>query len=267
MTMTSKYGPWGIVAGGSDGVGAAFARGMAARGLNVVLVARRASVLEASADEIRAQYGVEVRTVALDLSAPDALAELEHATSDLETGLFVYNAGGDDRSTAFLDKDLGTHLELVRRNCVSVLEAAYRFGGPMVARGQGALVLVTSGAAWAGGATLAAYGATKAFDLILAESLWAEWRGSGVDVLGLVLGPTDTPSLRRVLDAKGGSYGALADPGDVADEALDHLADGPTWICGSANPAGGSPLGALSRRDAVLAMSRGASASSAKPPR
>jgi uncharacterized protein len=211
--------------------------------------------------------GVQVAAVPLDLSAPTALSELEHATSDLQVGLFVYNAGGDDRSAAFLDKDLDTHLELVRRNCVSVLEAAYRFGGPMVARGQGALVLVTSGAAWAGGATLAAYGATKAFDLILAESLWAEWRDSGVDVLSLVLGPTDTPSLRRVLDAKGGSYGALADPGAVADEALDHLADGPTWICGSANPVGGSPLGALSRRDAVLAMSRGASASSGKPPR
>jgi hypothetical protein len=49
---------------------------------------------------------------------------------------------------------------------------------------------------------------------------------------------------------------------DVAEEALEHLADGPTWICGGANPAGGSPLGTLSRRDAVLAMSRGASARS-----
>lgn len=260
-TVSSEYGPWGIVAGGSDGVGAAFARGMASRGINVVLVARRAPVLEASAADIRARYGVEVRTVPLDLSAPGAMSDLEQATSDLEVGLFVYNAGADDHSAAFLDKDLGAHLELVRRNCVSVLEAAYRFGAPMVARGRGAVVLVTSGAAWAGGATLATYGATKAFDLILAESLWAEWRASGVDVLGLVLAATDTPSLRRVLDAKGGSYGALADPGDVAEEALDHLADGPTWIWGD-NPAGGSPFGAMSRRDAVLAMSRGASATS-----
>jgi uncharacterized protein len=262
MAVKSKYGPWGIVAGGSDGVGAAFARAMASRGVNVVLVARRVPVLEASADEIRARYGVEVRTVPLDLSAPGAIAELASVTSDLEVGLFVYNAGGDDRSAAFLDKDLGTHLDLVRRNCTSVLEAAYRFGAPMVARGRGAVVLVTSGAAWAGGATLAAYGATKAFDLILAESLWAEWRASGVDVLGLVLGATDTPSLRRVLDAKGGSYGELADPTDVAEEALDHLTDGPTWIVGSKGPAVSSPVGALSRRDAVLAMSRGASASS-----
>ena len=103
MTVTSKYGPWGIVAGGSDGVGVAFARGMAARGINVVLVARRVSVLEASADEIRERYGVEVRTVPLDLSDPGAMSELARVTSDLEVGLFVYNAGGDDRSAAFLE--------------------------------------------------------------------------------------------------------------------------------------------------------------------
>jgi short-subunit dehydrogenase len=259
-TLASAYGPWGVVAGGSDGVGAAFAHAIAARGMNVVLVARRVPVLEELADDIRARRGVEVRTVALDLSALDAMAKLEAATSGLEVGLFVYNAGGDELSSAFLDKELAAHLKLVNRNCVSVLEAAYRFGAPMVARGRGGMVLVTSGAAWAGGATLAAYGATKAFDLILAEGLWAEWRGSGVDVLALVLGRTDTPSLRRVMDAKGEPYGLLADPADVAEEALSHLADGPTWIYGSASPDGGAPTAGLSRRQAVLMMSRGATA-------
>ena len=252
------YGPWGIVAGGSDGVGAAFAREMAARGVNVVLVARRVPVLEAFAVDLREKYGVEVRPVALDLSAPGTLAELERATADLEVGLFVYNAGADDRSGPFLDKDLDAHLEMVHRNCASVLEAAYRFGAPMVSRGRGGMVLVTSGAAWAGGATLATYGATKAFDLILAESLWAEWRTSGVDVLALVRGRTDTPSHRRMLKASGGPTAGLADPDEVAAEAFDHLADGPTWICGSADPTAGSPFGALSRREAVLAMTRGA---------
>jgi len=262
--MTSKYGPWGIVAGGSDGVGIAFAHAMAAQAINVVLVARRVPVLEASADELRAKHGVEVRTVALDLSAPGALAQLAAATGDLEVGLFVYNAGGDDQMARFLDRDLESHLDLVQRNCASVLEAAYRFGAPMVARGRGGVVLVTSGAAWAGGVGLAGYGATKAFDLILAEGLWAEWRSGGVDVLGLVLGRTDTPSMRRVLDAHGGAQGEFADPADVARAALDHLADGPTWIFGSADPAGGSPFGAMRRRDAVLAMSRGASAKGAE---
>ncbi len=257
--LTKTCGPWGVVAGGSDGVGSAFAHGMAARGMDVVLVARRAPVLDALAHEIRALHDVEVRTVALDLSGSDALAELERATSDLEVGVFVYNAGGDDRSAAFLDKDLDAHLALVQRNCSSVLEAAHRFGAPMVARGRGAVVLVTSGAAWAGGATLATYGATKAFDLILAEGLWAEWRAHGVDVMGLVLGRTDTPSLRRVLGDKGAPLGDMADPVEVAEEALEHLGDGPTWIYGADDPTGGSPFGGLNRRDAVLLMSRGAS--------
>jgi len=91
-------------------------------------------VLAASADDIRARYGVEVAAVPLDLSAPDAMSELEQATAGLEVGLFVYNAGADDHSAAFLDKDLGAHLEMVRRNCVSVLESAHRFGAPMVQR-------------------------------------------------------------------------------------------------------------------------------------
>jgi short-subunit dehydrogenase len=261
--MTSKYGPWGIVAGGSDGVGVAFAHAMASQGVNVVLVARRVPVLDASAAELRAQHGVEVRTVALDLSASDAISQLTDATRDLEVGLFVYNAGSDDRMGAFLERDLEAHLNLVHRNCASVLEAAYRFGAPMVARGRGGMVLVTSGGAWAGGAGVAAYGASKAFDLILAESLWAEWRTSGVDVLGLVLGKTDTPSMRRVFEAHGDSLGKLADPDDVAREALTHLADGPTWIYGSDDPAGGSPFGAMRRRDAVLAMSRATSTATA----
>jgi uncharacterized protein len=254
--LTSTYGPWGVVAGGSDGVGAAFAHAMAARGMNVVLVARRVPVLEAFADEVRARHGVEVRTVALDLSTSTAVSDLVAAVSDVDVGLFVYNAGGDDRSAAFLEKDLDTHLSLVHRNCTNVLEAAYRFGGPMVARGRGAMVLLSSGAAWAGGAHLSAYGATKAFDLILAEGLWAEWAGRGVDVLGLVLPATDTPSMHRVLGSAG-SARPLADPNDVANEVLDHLADGPTWIFGADQPTGGSPLGAVSRRDAVVMMSGG----------
>ena len=258
--LADRYGAWGVVAGGSDGIGASFAHEMASRGLNVVIVARRVPVLDAIADDIRHRHGVEVRTLSLDLSASDAVAELARATSDLKIGVFVYNAGGDDRSAAFLDKDIETHLALVRRNCDSVLEAAYRFGSPMVARGRGAMVLVTSGAAWAGGVTLATYGASKAFDLILAEGLWAEWRTRGVHVLGLVLSATDTPSLRRVLEGHTGSYGELADPDDVARVALDHLADGPTWVWGSDEPTGGSPFGSLSRRDAVLAMSQGSSA-------
>jgi short-subunit dehydrogenase len=262
----AKYGPWGIVAGGSDGTGIAFGHEMAARGINVVLVARREAVLTAAAGEIGSAHGVAVRTVTLDLATPGAITELAEATSGLEVGLLVYNAGADDAPGPFLGKDLPAHLSMVQRNCASVLEAAHRFGAPMVRRGRGGLIVVTSGAAWAGGADMATYGASKSFDLILAEALWAEWRPSGVDVLALVLGKTDTPALRRLLEAAGQPDDGLASPQDVARTALDHLGDGPTWLYGSPEPAGASPLGALPRRTAVQTLSHRAPASARPSP-
>jgi uncharacterized protein len=121
ITVATDYGPWGVVAGGSDGVGVAFGHQMAARGSDVVLVARRAGVLEGAAREIRDRHGVAVRTVTLDLSAPRAIEALAAATSDLEVGLLVYNAGADDRPGAFLAKDLAAHLAMVHGSPLGAL--------------------------------------------------------------------------------------------------------------------------------------------------
>src|SRR5689334_2958912 len=176
--FATRYGPWGLVAGASDGTGAAFAEELAARGVNVVLVARRRPLLEALA----ARLDVETRVVELDLSRDDAARTLAEATEDLDVGLFVYNAGADSGNATFLAQDVEDLLALTRRNCDTVLECSHRFGARLVGRGRGALVLVSSGAAWVGGSHVAAYGATKAFDLVLAEALWAEWREHGVDV-------------------------------------------------------------------------------------
>jgi short-subunit dehydrogenase len=251
-----RYGPWAVIAGASDGIGAAFARHLAVRGVRVVLVARRMPQLE----EVAAALDVETRTVVVDLGADDAAAELAAATDDLEIGTFVYNAGADPHSTLMLDTPLADLRSLVRRNCDTVLEATYHYGGRMVARGSGGVVLVTSGAAWAGARYIATYAATKAFDLVLAEGLWAEWRDRGVDVLSIVLGATDTPSLRRLLARHGGDFGPLADADAVALEALEHLADGPTWSVGMPDPMGPSPLATLPRREAVRLMSEGSAA-------
>lgn len=251
-----KYGPWAIVAGASDGTGAAFAEQLADRGVNLVLVARRQALL----DELAARLPTESRVVVLDLSIPDAGQRLAGATADLDVGLLVYNAGADAHGTPFLTQPIDDLRALVRRNCLTVLDACYDVGTRLVARGRGGVILVTSGAAWCGGANIAAYGGTKAFDLVLAEALWAEWGPQGVDVLALVLGATDTPSLQRLLAATGGSFGELARPEDVVRDALDHVGDGPTWICGMPDPQGGSPFGAMPRRQAVELMSQGSAA-------
>jgi len=252
-----RYGPWALVAGASEGIGASFARQLAAQGINLVLVARREGPLDALAGDLRDGHGVETRVVSLDLSARGAEANLFAATADLEVGLLIYNAGADEHAATFLDVTVDEWAAMVRRNCAIPLLAAHHYGRGMVDRGRGGVLLVTSGAAWAGGGRLATYGATKAFDLVLGEALWAEWRGHGVDVLSLVVGATATPALHRLLNQQGTTLDGLAEPDDVARAGLEHLAEGPTWSMGMPDGGGGSPFDGLSRRDAVLAMTAG----------
>jgi short-subunit dehydrogenase len=245
MEFADRYGPWALVAGASEGVGASAARLLGQRGINVVLVSRREALLRDVAETVPSS----TRRVVLDLSEPTAGDELQRATADLEIGLLVYNAGADPNMSRFLDKPLNVWQAMLTRNCATVMASAYHFGGLMARRGRGGLVLVTSGAAWAGGSHLAVYGATKAFNLILAESLWAEFESSGVDVLAMVLGQTDTPALRSLLGGR--EVDGLADPDDVARDMLDNLANGPTW------PPDTSPLGSMPRRQAVELMTEG----------
>jgi short-subunit dehydrogenase len=247
MEFAEKYGPWAVVAGASEGVGASVARLLGERGVNVVLVSRRPAVL----DEVAATVKTSTCTVGLDLSLADADRRLADAAEGLDVGLLVYNAGADPFSSRFLEQPLESWAALVRRNVDTVLGVCHRFGSAMAARGRGGIVLVTSGAAWAGGAYLAAYGASKAFNLILGEALWAELKPLGVDVLSMVLGPTDTPAFRRVLNGR--DFDGVADPGDVARDMLDSLSDGPTW------PPDGSPFGPMPRRQAVELMTNASS--------
>ncbi|MGN6475172.1 MAG: SDR family NAD(P)-dependent oxidoreductase, partial [Mycobacteriales bacterium] len=130
--VAERYGPWAVVAGASDGTGAAFATEIASHGINVVLVARRKALLE----ELAARLPVETRVVVLDLSESTAIADLLDATRDLEVGLLVYNAGADSVNRAMLAWQLDELRALIQRNCTSVLEASYGFGGEMVKRGR-----------------------------------------------------------------------------------------------------------------------------------
>jgi len=245
MDFAEKYGPWAVVAGASEGVGSSVARLLGERGVNIVLVARR----QAALDDVAATVHAETRTVALDLSGDNADQGLARATADLDVGLLIYNAGADPNASRFLDRPLSTWQELVRRNVNTVLGACHHFGLGMAKRGKGGIVLVTSGAAWVGGDYLAAYGASKAFDLVFGEALWAELRPLGVDVLSIVLGATDTPAFRQVLHGR--EFPGMADPEEVARQILDNLAEGPTY------PPDGSPFGGIPRRQAVEMISQG----------
>jgi len=262
--FADRYGPWALVAGASEGVGAAYARAMAERGLNVVLLARRQAALDEVAAAIRADTGADTRTVAVDLSLDGAMETIVKETAGLDIGMVMYCAGADPNYEPFLANPVETALAMVERNCVVPLRICHHFAAPMQARGKGGIVLLSSAAGLYGAANMVAYGATKAFDTVMAEALWAELHGKGVDVLALVLGATDTPALRRLMVRRG----ALSDLDDTAPipgatpldqvvtEAIANLSNGPTWFASDQLRESARQLGAFTRSDAVKAMLR-----------
>jgi short-subunit dehydrogenase len=260
--FSERYGNWAVVAGASDGVGLAFAQAMAQRGVNVVLISRRTTLLDQVAGDIRRQWSVDTRTLTVDLAADDGADAVMAGTSDLDVGMLVYCAGADPNFVPFLDAPVTAAESMVRRNCLVPVQLCHHFAPAMVERGHGGIVLVTSGAALVGARRMVAYGASKAFDLVMGEALWAELHQAGVDVLSLVLGVTDTPALRRLLAERGNLASAddgtpipgAASPEDVVSEALEHLAHGPTHFVGDMLREGSKALGGMARSDAARVM-------------
>lgn len=255
--FASRYGPWALVLGGSEGIGEAFAHQVAAEGVNLVLVARREEPLLRTADAVRAGApGVDVRTAAIDLTADDMLDRITAVTGDLDVGLVVYNAGATHGVPRFLDGPVEERLALVALNCVGPVQVAHHFGARMVERGRGGMIFLTSMAAVCGAARTATYSATKAFDLVLAEGLWAELAPQGVDVLALVAGATRTPAMARSGAHIGTEEFPGMDPDEVAREGLTNLTHGPTWIAGEGNRGAYELLRALPRAEVVNLMSQ-----------
>jgi uncharacterized protein len=236
--FSEKYGPWALVVGASDGVGALFAERLADEGVNVAVVARRQHVLDEVAAGIRERTNAETRTFAIDLTDPDASQRIIEATDDLEVGMLVYCAGGDPNYQPFLANPVSAAEDLLQRNCLVLMRLCHHFAGQMVERHRGGIVNFTSGAALAGGRNMVAYGATKAFDMVFTEGLWVELHDKGVDVLGLVLGMTDTPALRK-LEFERGRLASIDEvpegavtAASVVDEAFANLGNGPTIATG-----------------------------------
>ncbi len=183
-----RYGPWAVVTGASDGIGEAFARQLAASGLHLVLVARRAPRLEALAAELQQAHGTRCRVIAADLAEPDAVYRLSADTADLDIGLLVA-AAGFGTSGALLDAELGPELQMADLNCRSVTAQAWHFGARFARRGRGGVVFMSSLLAFHGVPRAAHYAATKAYVQSLAEGLRVEWAPLGVDVIASAPGP------------------------------------------------------------------------------
>lgn len=227
MVDTRRYGPWAVIAGGSEGMGPCFAEQLAADGFNLVLLARKVGPLEETAASVRkVAPDVDVRTLSVDLTDPDVVAKIRPPTDDIDVGLLIYNAGANAYGTHFLDGELSRFQTVIDLNVGGRLALCHHFGGFMKERGRGGIMLVGSVAGYTGAPYTLIYNAAKAFSRTFAEGLWYELRPYGVDVVEFVVGGVKTPAMAR----RGMRFGpGVSEPADVAREGLEHLADGPVW--------------------------------------
>lgn len=235
MKLSEKYGKIALVAGASEGLGAAFARYLAAEGMDLVLVARRPGPLHELAEEIRNQYRVNVQPLSCDLATAEATAEIMQQLNGKEIHLLVYNAALSYIGK-FEESDPSHNLQIARANMLTPQELVHALGKSMLARNKGAIVLMASLAGFQGSGYLAAYAASKAFNRIFAESLWYEWKHRGVDVMACCAGATGTPNFIRTQPEKTSPFAPkVQTPEAVVRECFQHLGKKPSIITGRGN--------------------------------
>lgn len=223
--FATRYGPTALIAGGSEGVGASYADLLAGRGIDLVLIARNAGRLEATAASLRSTYPKrKIDILAADLTDPATPAMLAETLADREIGLLVYNAGSNWINDDFLNTSIDHARTLTALNATTPMELAHHFGGLMRQRGRGGIIIVSSLAYLVGAPQIAVYSAAKAFSTTLGEALWFELKPHGVDVLVHALGSVDTPFIKRTFPE---AYGRGAKPEDMARSGLQALGNGP----------------------------------------
>jgi short-subunit dehydrogenase len=235
MSLTQKYGQVALVAGASEGIGAAFSRLLAAGGMDLVLIARRKEPLDQLASSLTKSYSVHTMTLCQDLSDPGAAKHIKDAVHNMEISMVVYNAALSFIGP-FENNSLEHNNQIAHANMITPMNMIQLFGEPMLKKGRGAMILMASLAGFQGSGYLAAYAATKAFNRVLAESLWYEWNTRGVDIIACCAGATATDNYLRTNPGKSSIFAPrVQNPEEVAEECLKMLGKKPSFITGTGN--------------------------------
>jgi uncharacterized protein len=253
LDFSARYGAWALVAGGSEGLGAAFAEELAARGLHLVLCARRSGPLESTAARLRSSHGVQVKTIAVDLARPDAVAMIQRETSGLSIGLLVCDAAVA-YTGPFLKEELSEYRRMLDVNCGSFVALIHGYAREMVVRKRGGIIVMSSMAAFQGSPLVAVYGATKAFLLSLAEAVGDELREEGVDVLACCPAVVLTPHFLSDGHAAGKKVPMSLEPAAVAREAINGLGRKRVVVPSAMGKVARFMMGRLMSRGATVAM-------------
>ena len=255
--LVDRYGPVALVTGASSGIGMSFAKLLAANGLDVVVVARRVDRLNELAANLTKAHAVKVTVCEVDLSAGTAAQRILDATSALDIGLIVSNAGFGLKGP-YTDGDPATLSEMLMVNCHTTMQLARGFVPRLQQRGKGGkggLVFTSSVEGLIGCPYSAAYAASKAFVNSFGEALWGELTPEGIDVLTLCPGATDTEAPRKQgIDPA--TMRNVMSPDDVARLTMDNIRNGPVYIPSEHYKATFERLLSMPRRDAIAAMAK-----------
>ena len=235
MLFKKKYGNLALVAGASEGIGAAFSTFLAEAGMDLILIARKKEPLELFASELAGKCKVNVLTLSCDLSEPDSIKQIQDEIYDKHVDMLVYNA-----ALSFIgpfENDTMEHCNrIATANMITPMTLVKIYGEEMVKRGRGAIILMSSMAGFQGSGFLSAYAASKAFNRVLAESLWYEWKGKGVDVIACCAGATSTKNYLETNPAKSSFFApGVTTPEEVVEECFRHLGKRPSFIAGTGN--------------------------------
>jgi hypothetical protein len=235
MNLLKKYGKLALVAGASEGIGAAFANYLAAAGMDIILIARRKEPLQQLAVLLTTRYKIHVTCISCDLADPGATQYILKELNGKEVDLLVYNAalsyiGEFEKNTA------ENNMQMTTVNMITPMNMAYAFGEKMLQKKQGAIILMASLAGFQGSGFLSVYAATKAFNRVLAESLWYEWKNKNVDVMACCAGATATPNFINTKPEKSSFFAPkIQTPEEVVAECFIKLGKQPSFITGFGN--------------------------------
>lgn len=221
-TFKEKYGPWAVVTGATSGIGEAISHQLAAKGLNIVLVARKKDELEAKAAALKSKYHIDTHIVSADLATEEGIAAVKASTKGLPVGLLAV-AAGLEVNGAFEKNDILQELKVVQINISATLQLTHHFSESMVNNGRGGIIMVASLSGHMPNPYFANYAGTKAYILNFGASLYGELKPKGVDVTVLSPGLTNTPMATSTgVDWSKTPMQALS-PDEVAQTAVNAL--------------------------------------------
>lgn len=234
--MKEIYGSWCLLAGAAEGLGEAYALALAERGMDIIMVDSQDELMQALGDKLEKDFGISTRRICLDLAETASAGRIMEAMKDTSCRLMVYNAAFSRirRFSDYSQEDLNRYLEVNARTPATLVHGMANLltGNPGQKKG---IVLMASMAGLWGSGLLAPYGATKAFNIVLAEALHHELKSRGFDLMACVAGPTSTPAYLATQPRYGRIPVHVMTPKEVAVGALGSLGKRAFYIPGWQN--------------------------------